>query len=269
MYGGPAILPAGKKQCFEAGRAFRQRYLDPQTCNNASKADDTCLTPPGGGARYGLMGQAADVSYSNYVLLANSSALHRTVLSATSFFLGAFGGQHAAKEQAPPYLAVPMGPVFTVSEGQDVAIRAYNKCPAYDRKLARWFASDEFQQKEAETEAVRARVAELAPGLNTSLAQFWNVYDSFNVWRTYRVGEPMPELPADLYQSITDIAAWLETSKARSGLAGNLLGGVLLADLLGLIEAAGRAVRDGFPSVRTTGRQAAWLAGKSIVPLLP
>lgn len=248
IYGGPAILPAGKKQCYEAGKAFRDRYLDPNTCNTTSTTSvSTCLTPPGGGAKYGLVNSD---TYSNYVLLANSSALHRTVNSATSFFLGVFGGDTltpATLAQAP-YLAVPMVPVFSVSEEQDVAIRGYTKCPAYDRRLARWFASDEFKQKEAETAAVRAKVAELAPGLNTSLSQFWNVFDAFNVWRTYQVGEQMPEVPEELYKEIVGIATWLETGKMRSSLARNLLGGVLLADVVGRVEAAAKAVVDGFPA---------------------
>lgn len=35
---------------------------------------------------------------------------------------------------------------------------------------------------------------QLAPQLNTSLATWWDVYDSFNVWRTYGVGNPMPHM---------------------------------------------------------------------------
>lgn len=210
----------------------------------------TCLTPLGGGARYGLADSAPDVSYSNHDLLANSSALHRTIVSATAFFLGAFGDGAVKQGEEAPYLAVPMVPVFSVGEEQDVAIRPYTKCPTYRRKLARWYQSAEFTQKEAGTADVRARVAALAPGLNTSLTQFWNVFDAFNVWRTNKVGEPMPDLPVDLFQQVVAIATWLETAKMRSALAGNLLGGVLLADVVGRIEAAARAVQDGFPSVR-------------------
>lgn len=235
------------------GKAFRERYLDRQTCNATATATagdvGTCLTTPGFGARYGLANSAPDVSFSSFNLLANSSALHRTIVSATAFFLGAFG-DGAPDDADAPHLAVPMVPVFSVAEEQDAAIRAYTKCPSYDRALARWFRSAEFKQKEAETEALRAQVATLAPGLNTSLAQFWNVFDAFNVWRTYRLGEPMPDLPDTLYQQVVGLATWLETAKMRSALAGNLVGGVLLADVLGRIEVAARAVRDGFPSVR-------------------
>lgn len=35
------------------------------------------------------------------------------------------------------------------------------------------------------------QVQALAPQLNVSLPQWWDVYDSFNVWRTYGVGSPM------------------------------------------------------------------------------
>lgn len=123
-YGGPTLLPAGRKQCYEAGewelllshasaylcpsqglayevcagQAFRKRYIDPATCG------DTCLTPSGGGGGYGLV-SAPNVSYSNYNTMCNSSALHRTLLSGQSFLLGVFGG---VSQGQPSYLSYPV-----------------------------------------------------------------------------------------------------------------------------------------------------------------
>jgi hypothetical protein len=41
------------------------------------------------------------------------------------------------------------------------------------------------------------------------------------------------------------VAHWLETSKMRSSLAGNLLGGALLGDILQRLQAAQQAVSGG------------------------
>ena len=75
---------------------FRERYIDGSTCN------DTCLVPTGGGTRYGLVNDA-DVGFSNYNTLANSSSLYWTILSANNFLLGVFGGLQRQKED---YLAI-------------------------------------------------------------------------------------------------------------------------------------------------------------------
>lgn len=75
---------------------FRERYIEASTCN------DTCLVPGGGGTRYGLVTET-DVGFSNYNTLANSSSLHRTILSANNFLLGVFGGLQRQKKD---YLAI-------------------------------------------------------------------------------------------------------------------------------------------------------------------
>ncbi len=239
VFGGPTLLPQGKAQCVKAGQAFRARYLDTATC----KATQTCLTAATGGARYGVVGSSPEIGYSNYNTLINSSALHRTLLSAQTFFAGAFGGQ--ADTADVPALAWPVVPVFSTEDGQDWRIRPYTKCPAYDRALQQWFDSPEFSQKEQETAALRAEVQALAPGLNTSLENWWNVFDSFNVWRTCKVGDPMPEVEEETSAQVVALANWLETGKMRSGLAGNKLGGGLLGDVLGRVEQTAQAHRMG------------------------
>jgi hypothetical protein len=55
--------------------------MDSATCN------DTCLAPANSGSRYGVQNVDA---FSNWNTLVNSSSLHRTVLSANSFFMGIF-----------------------------------------------------------------------------------------------------------------------------------------------------------------------------------
>jgi hypothetical protein len=59
---------------------------------------------------------------------------------------------------------------------------------------------------------LRYRISSIAPGLNTSLANWWNVYDAFNVWRTYKAGDVMPDLDPKTYDEV-----------CVGGLAGDLI----------------------------------------------
>jgi hypothetical protein len=107
-------------------------------------------------------------------------------------------------------------------------------------------------------QGLRQQISDEAPQLNTSLANWWNVYDAFNVWRTYRVGDVMPDLDNATYGQVMAIAHWLEVAKMRSALTGSLLGGPLLADILGRLGAAGDAWTS---SARVRGRGRASVPG--------
>ena len=247
VFGGPTLLPQGRKQCYQAGQTFRARYLDLTTCNTT----DTCLTQAGAtGARYGVIDASNEnANFNNYNSLVNSSALHRTLLSANSFLLGAFSEDENSATKVEPYLTRQIPPVFSTEDGQDWRIRAYTKCPAYDRDLENWFASPEFREKEAETLPLRTQIGSLVgPSLNVSLANWWNVYDNFNVWRTYQVGNIMPALDDNVYAGVISLAMWLETSKMKSSLVQNRLGGGLLADVLGRMEQAVQHRETSFPA---------------------
>lgn len=39
-------------------------------------------------------------------------------------------------------------PIYMHAEENDISIRAYTKCPAYQDKLAAWYQSPEFKAKE-------------------------------------------------------------------------------------------------------------------------
>lgn len=69
----------------------------------------------------------------------------------------------------------------------------------------------------------------------------WNVYDAINVWRTYGVGDPVPAFSDSDFAAVQGLGYWLETAKMRSNLTGNLLGGVLLADVAESLRAAAGA----------------------------
>lgn len=241
--GGPTLLPEGQRQCFEAGAAFNARYINPSSCNSSS----TCLAAPGSGPLYGVTG-SPDVGFSNYNTFANTSALDRTIMSADSFLAGVFPAI-AVQDDATNGSYVPTGeqvvPVYSMADTEDWKIRGYTKCPAYEDRLQQWLASEEFAAKAAETQELRDKVQALAPQLNVSLANWWNVYDAFNVWKTYGVGEAMPPVDAATFAEINQLAMWLETSKMRPSLTSNLLGGGLLGNLMQRLAAAEAAVSAG------------------------
>ena len=66
-------------------------------------------------------------------------------------------------------------PVYSQADSEDILIRAYSKCQAYQDRLTEWFATDEFQTKSQESQALRNSISALVPNMNTSLANWWNV----------------------------------------------------------------------------------------------
>ncbi|PNW86505.1 hypothetical protein CHLRE_02g089311v5 [Chlamydomonas reinhardtii] len=203
LIGGPTLLPEGQRQTYNAGAAFRARYLSNTTCS----ATGTCLNgsdASGGvssGGKYGVVGQPG-VGFGNFDVYVRSSALDRTLMSGVCFFNGVFPPDPAAPA-ANPAAYLPTGaqvvPVYTQSDQNDIIIRAYTKCPAYQDALEGWFGSAEFQSQANASAGLRAQ--------------------------------------------IQDLAYWLEVRKMQPALTHNLLAGPLLADLLGsmsdAVEAAG------------------------------
>jgi hypothetical protein len=98
--GGVTLLPLGQRQCFNAGVAFRARYLDAGCAASGDAAPaNTCLSPDSqsdSGGLYGVVG-APGVTWCNQNVLARSSALDRTLLSARSFLAGASRSALAAR----------------------------------------------------------------------------------------------------------------------------------------------------------------------------
>lgn len=95
--GGVTLLPTGQRQCFDAGAAFRSRYLDVSCgAGGAVAPSNTCLQPATGAPSglYGVAG-AANVSWSNANVRVVSSTLDRTLLSARAFLEGASRGAQA------------------------------------------------------------------------------------------------------------------------------------------------------------------------------
>jgi hypothetical protein len=123
--------------CFVAGNGFRDRYISPLTCANATQG---CLSQHGLNTNYGLVGTPG-VGFTNYNTLANSSALDRTLATAHGFLSALF--------PAPDSFPVP---VYSVAEAEDIKIRGYTKCPNYQKGLQEWYSSAEFLSKEHDTQ---------------------------------------------------------------------------------------------------------------------
>lgn len=229
--GGATLLPQGERQTQLAGAAFRTRYLDPATCGT------TCLDNNGLGQLYGAVG-LSNVGYTAHDVNMRSSYLDRTLLSAQCFLQGMF------PPTAPPTngLGLTTGaqviPVYSEPDTQDIVIRAYTKCPKYDSALLQFYISPEFVKKSADSADLRNYLASLVPGLDTSLKNFWNVYDPWNVYRTYGAGDVYPTLNDTTWSQVVSLANWLETAKMRSSLTSNLLSGPLIADMLASIDAS-------------------------------
>ncbi len=279
-----ALIPLGQRQCFSAGENWRSRYLDPVGClalrGAIGEPDNTCLFPSFPlplMVRYGVRLDPS-VSFSLYNTKAISSQVDRTLASARSFLGGVFPPIPALVNSTPqaPFLAaagsaalsnglyLPDGeqivPIFAAAGGDadDILVRAYNKCPAYERRLSDWYQTEEFAAKVAETTPLREYINSLmrgwvfSNGLNndTSLINWYNVYDAFNVYYTSGYGNPMPPVNSTILSQIVALAHWLETKKSASELAGNLLGGQILADLSLDLFAAVRDIRAGLANLR-------------------
>eukprot|EP00200_Dunaliella_tertiolecta_P005510 CAMPEP_0202343236 /NCGR_PEP_ID=MMETSP1126-20121109/3448_1 /ASSEMBLY_ACC=CAM_ASM_000457 /TAXON_ID=3047 /ORGANISM="Dunaliella tertiolecta, Strain CCMP1320" /LENGTH=501 /DNA_ID=CAMNT_0048934285 /DNA_START=163 /DNA_END=1668 /DNA_ORIENTATION=+ len=252
--GGPALLPEGERQCYQAGQDFRERYLLLPSCDRQS----TCLVRrqnPGYGTIHSGRGAEEDgKGFHNYNTYVRSSFTDRALVSAQSFFAGVFPKDDSINS-SNRYL--PGGdqhlPIYIEHDNdEDWLIRGYTKCKEYQDRLSEWFSSDEFIQKQQETLDFRASIEskvlqELQPlptasPLNGSLKRWWNMYDAFAVSRIDDDVAQMPDISDAEFAQVRAIADWLEVAKMRSSLTKNLLGGPLLSDVLEYMDKAKRGL---------------------------
>jgi hypothetical protein len=167
-----------------------------------------------------------DGPFNNYNVLARSSSLDRTIMTARSFLDAVFPPINTPTNDSYLPDGQQVVPVYSLPEdGSGTLLRAYTACPAYDARLLAWFDSEEFRDKEAESEALRASVATatvaVKQSLDTSLKNWWNVFDGFNVYRSYNVGTPMPPVDDATFGEMQEVGGW---AGGWVGLAGWLAG---------------------------------------------
>eukprot|EP00798_Chlamydomonas_sp_ICE-L_P029562 gene29562-5912_t len=132
-----------------------------------------------------------------------------------------------------------MVPVFMNKDANDYLTLAHNKCPSYDDKLNTWYESEEFKEKEQKyeseefkereqkSEPLRMRLKNMAPLMDCNLTNTWNVYQAW-----LQSPETLPNLDAQDFQEVAELAHWMEVTKHRSTLAGANVGGPIVFDLL-------------------------------------
>eukprot|EP00208_Stichococcus_sp_RCC1054_P004776 CAMPEP_0206141512 /NCGR_PEP_ID=MMETSP1473-20131121/13185_1 /ASSEMBLY_ACC=CAM_ASM_001109 /TAXON_ID=1461547 /ORGANISM="Stichococcus sp, Strain RCC1054" /LENGTH=493 /DNA_ID=CAMNT_0053536111 /DNA_START=15 /DNA_END=1496 /DNA_ORIENTATION=+ len=204
--GGAALTAQGAGQLREIGKTFRGRYLDPSTCG------DDCLEDLPKGA------------YDGTRVRVISSGFDRTLASAASFQQGAF----------PSTPALPI-PVYSTPPPDDWIIRAYENCPAYLVKMNDWFKSEEFLAYQAKVAPLMAKLSTIT-SKNVTLINFWNTFDELNTQRDavllssrLTLNEALSE---PVWPQVVETADWLEAGRYGRAVAGNLIGGTLLSEIL-------------------------------------
>jgi hypothetical protein len=137
--------------------------------------------------------------------------LDRTISTARAFLDSAFPALQSPSNVVLTGLPDGQQVVPVYSLGEDPLIRSYTQCPAYVGKLHEFYSSEEFLRMEAATNASRARVADVAPALNVSLANYFNVWDGFLVQREYGVGPPMPPINNFTFNEMENVREQNET----------------------------------------------------------
>eukprot|EP00201_Polytomella_parva_P024576 CAMPEP_0175044856 /NCGR_PEP_ID=MMETSP0052_2-20121109/4064_1 /TAXON_ID=51329 ORGANISM="Polytomella parva, Strain SAG 63-3" /NCGR_SAMPLE_ID=MMETSP0052_2 /ASSEMBLY_ACC=CAM_ASM_000194 /LENGTH=395 /DNA_ID=CAMNT_0016308251 /DNA_START=318 /DNA_END=1505 /DNA_ORIENTATION=+ len=185
---------------------------------------------------YGVTG-IPGVAFTNVDVLIRSSAIDRTLTSARSFYTGVFPIGDSSISGLPS-LEEPV-PIYSTNDTNDALVRAYTKCPAYDNILLNWYNSSQFKNMSTQSATLRSTIQNsYLLGYDTSLQNWWNIFDAFNTFMTYGVGDPVPILPTVIYNQVQSLANWLETAKMNSSLTGNRLGGFLLSDLMYYMNSA-------------------------------
>ena len=180
------LTPLGQLQHYQLGEWLRERYLN----NNNTDASD--------------FGQNVLTTYDPLQAHFESSSYERTLTSAHSLALGLFPLETRGLQLIPG--VPPIIPVYAQDRRNDIAIRAYDKCPAFHDTLQDLYDTQTWHQIERDAMPLLRKLAGMAafqeyattttttttPQNNTNtnddgayipLAELWNVYDAIHVAR--------------------------------------------------------------------------------------
>lgn len=182
-----------------------------------------------------------------------SSAFERTVTSANSLALGFFP-QSARDPTGMSLLSViPASiPVYTTKSKNDVTIRAYDKCGAFQNYLGDLYSGGEWKTLEKENSALLKRLAGITSfeeyvDSNTGnfpLTEVWNAFDAIHVAKTecgsegsvfcQYLQDPSVKdvLDDDEWFALQSLSHQVELLKYGNDIAGRYVGGNLLLQIV-------------------------------------
>lgn len=193
--GGEILTPLGQKQLYDLGVWLRQTY---HTGNNNNNATDGQPQPQL------MLLNLGHYNPSKHRL--ESSNLDRTLSSANALSLGLFpstkrasglpsaddddggSGGYALYDSllSPP----PAVPVYSTAQGNDVHLRAFQNCPAFNERLQALYETDKWRDLEATNIDLLRMLARIFPEYADDdtgavpLKSVWNVYDPIHVAMT-------------------------------------------------------------------------------------
>lgn len=220
------LTPLGQQQHYQLGEWLRERYQN--TLSDVLK------------------------NYSPTKVYMESSAYERTMVSASSLALGLFPKSTRGLALIPE--TPPTVPIYTQARHNDIAIRAYDKCPAFHDALQELYSSDDFIAMEQQSMPLLERMAQnpvFGKYVQTTptgksyvpLQNIWNVYDAIQVAKTEcpsglcpNVDLPQPMLATDIsnedWMEIQALAHTIELQRYGPSVAQNFIGGFLLQTII-------------------------------------
>ncbi|KAL7562059.1 hypothetical protein ACA910_011098 [Epithemia clementina (nom. ined.)] len=189
-------------------------------------------------------------------VLLQSSSYERTITSANSLALGLFNEEARDPNSESQLPVIPANiPVYTFDLVNDVLIRAYDKCPTYEKRLNDLYTSAEWTAIENDNTELLVALSRI-PDFESftddrgfvPLSELWNVFDLVNVAETEcgTTGEPSAAckslttsssanvnelLTASEWQTVQELSHKAEIMKYGFKVADRFIGANLLAEI--------------------------------------
>jgi bisphosphoglycerate-dependent phosphoglycerate mutase len=136
-------------------------------------------------------------------------------------------------------------PVHTVALQNDIDLRAYDKCTSFNENVADWYGSEQFATFESEADFLlrdiegrlqgRGQCEKEAADAASAIEEMFNLYDCL-----VTVTDSPSELlgSTSVFEELESRAEFLELAKHNEKLAGRMLGGMFLSQLVHNFEDA-------------------------------